>query len=154
MKQTLILLILTLALFSCDTTEPKKENVVLNIGSLRCDMNDPVVNGFHREYALYNLTDASLHTIKVSFYYRTTHSNTMNNLARSDIAFNDSLWYGVHGLDSIRSTYFYSYTVDSVDYVYQHNNGIIPLFFEMLLIDGITQSDYSEMYQIKVVKLD
>ena len=154
MKQILILLILTLTLFSCDTSEPVEEDVILSIGSIKCDMNDSIVNGFHREYALYNLTDASLHTMKVNFYYRSTHSNTSNNLARSDIAYHDSLWYGVHGLDSIRSSYFYSYTVENVDYVYQHNNGIIPLYFEMFLIEGITHSDYSEMYQIKVVKID
>ncbi|MBL7128062.1 MAG: hypothetical protein ISS16_03660 [Ignavibacteria bacterium] len=154
MKQILILLILTLTLFSCDTTETEKENVILSIGSIKCDMNDSIVNGFHREYDLINFTDPSLHTIKVSFYYRTTHSNTLNNLARSGIAFNDSLWYGLHGRDSIRSTSFYSYTVNNVDYVYQQNNGLIPLFFEMFLIEGITHSDYSEMSQIKVVKID
>ncbi len=156
MKQILILLILTLAVCSCDTSEPVEEVVLLSVGNLRCDINDPVVGGFHREYNLYNLTDPTINTIKVTFTYRTTQSNTMNAMGNTGINFQDSVWTEFQGRDSLSNSSGYQYQVTGLSYVLQNNNGVIPIFFELLLKQGapITSADYCEFMNIKVVKVD
>jgi len=156
MKQILILLILTLALFSCNTTETVEENVLLSVGNLRCDITYPVVLGFHRNYTEYNLIDPTINTIKVSFTYRSSQSNTINAMGRTGINFQDSVWTQFQGRDSIHNSAGYQYQVTGLSYVLQNNNGVIPLFFELLLKQGtpITSADYCEFMNIKVVKVD
>ena len=154
MKQILILLILTLALFSCNTTETVEEHVLLSVGNLRCDMSYPVVSGFYRNYSEYNLTDPTINTIKVSFTYRSTQSNTLNAMGNTGINFQDSVWTQFQGRDSISNSSAYQYQVTGLSYVPQNNNGVIPIFFELLLKQGLTTADYCEFMNIKVVKVD
>jgi len=87
MKQFFILILLAVLIYSCDSTEPVEENVLLSVGNLRCDISYPVsIPGFHRLYAEYNLTDPSINTIKVSFSYASTQSNTLNAMGRSIVS--------------------------------------------------------------------
>ena len=158
MKHFFVLILLAVLIYSCNnSTEPEEENVLLSVGKLTCDISYPVsIPGFHRNYAEYNLTDPSINTIKVSFTYRTTQSNTWNTMGRSGINFQDTVWYKFQGRDSIKCSSAYKYTVTDLSYVLQNNNGVIPIFFELLLKQGppITTADYCEFINIKVVKVD
>ncbi|MBL7129738.1 MAG: hypothetical protein ISS16_12265 [Ignavibacteria bacterium] len=155
MRYLLFILTLALAVYSCDTSEPVEEDVLLSVGKLTCDISYPVsIPGFHRNYAEYNLTDPSINTIRVSFTYRTTQSNTWNTMGNSGINFQDSVWTKFEGRDSIKNSAGYQYTVTGLSYVLQNNNGIIPIFFELLLKQGLTTADYCEFLNIKVVKVN
>ena len=157
MKQFFVLIFLAVLIYSCDSTEPVEENVLLSVGNIRCDISDSVsIPGFHRKYAEYHLTDPSINTIKVSFTYRTTQSNTWNTMGRSGINFQDSVWNTFQGRDSLKNSSSYQYTVTGLSYVLQNNSGIIPIFFELLLKQGtpITSADYCEFINIRVVKVN
>ena len=157
MKQFFVLSLLAVFIYSCNSTESVEENVLLSVGNIRCDIYSTVsIPGFHREYAEYHLTDPSINTIKVSFTYRTTQSNTWNTMGRTGINFQDSVWNTFKGRDSIKNSAGYQYTVTGLSYVLQNNSGIIPIFFELLLKQGppITSADYCEFMNIKVVKVN
>ncbi len=156
MKQIFVLILLAVLIYSCNSTEPVEENVLLSVGNLRCDITFPVTSGFHRNYAEYHLTDPSINTIKVSFSYASTQSNTLNAMGRSGINFQDTVWTTFHGRDSIKNSSGYQYQVTGLSYVLQNNNGVIPIFFELLLKQGppITTADWCEFKNIRVVKID
>jgi hypothetical protein len=154
MRYLFFTLALALVIYSCNTSEPVEENVLLSIGNLRCDITTPDSSGFHRLYAEYHLTEPSINTIEVSLTYRTTQSNTMNAMGNTGINFQDSVWTEFRGRDSLSNSAAYKYTVAGLSYVLQNNNGIIPIFFELLLKKGtpITSADYCEFIGIKVIK--
>jgi hypothetical protein len=77
-------------------------------------------------------------------------------MGRSGINFQDTVWTTFQGRDSIKNSSGYQYTVTDLSYVLQNNNGIIPIFFELLLKQGppITTADYCEFVNIRVVKVN
>ena len=156
MRYLLFILTLALVVYSCDTSEPVEEDVLLSVGKIRCDITYPVVSGFHRNYAEYHLTDPSINTIKVSFTYASTQSNIipLNAMGNTGINFQDTVWTTFKGRDSIYCSSGYQYQVTGLSYVLQNNNGVIPIFFELLLKQGLTSANYCEYLNIKVVKVN
>ena len=157
MRYLLFILTLALVVYSCDTSEPVEEDVLLSVSNIRCDIYSNVsIPGFHREYAEYHLTDPSINTIKVSFTYRSTQSNIipLNAMGNTGINFQDTVWTTFMGRDSIYCSSGYQYQVTGLSYVLQNNNGVIPIFFELLLKQGLTSANYCEYLNIKVVKVN